>query len=93
MLEYNLFLNKEKTFILPHYPSNNYIQLKNYIILHSKNCINLNICFCKNKIKNNTSIKYLGLIMNSNLKWIDHINSLVTKLRKLSYAFKQLSLY
>jgi RNA polymerase-interacting CarD/CdnL/TRCF family regulator len=28
--------------------------------------------------------------MSYNLKWIEHINNLTTKIRKLSYAFKQL---
>lgn len=86
----NLFLNISKTLILPRYLFKNELQLKNHIILHLSNCINLNSCTCNYKPKICTFTKYLDIIMNSNLKWINHINALATKLRKLSYAFKQL---
>jgi len=88
LLENSLFLNIVKTFILFYCLSNNKLQLKKHIVLHSRNCINW--CTCDHKLKICIFTKYLGIIMSSNLKWIDYINFLATKLRKLSYAFKQL---
>lgn len=85
-----MFLSIEKTFIIPHYVSKYEFLPKNHIILHSKNCTNSNACTCNHhKLKICSSTKYLGIIMNSDLKWIDHKNTLITKLKKLTYAFKQ----
>lgn len=59
--------------------------------IHSYQCLldNKVNCQCINSILATNSIKYLGIIMDKNLKWCEHIDQLNKKLRKLiSYFYK-----
>jgi len=56
-------------------------------------CVNGNSCNNVNKcivIKEVTSIRYLGLIFDKNLRWNLHIQNLVGKLRSITYRFYKL---
>ena len=57
------------------------------MILHqSKNCfwknIDLNVKIGKTDIKKSNSYMYLGININRNLDWSEHINTIKTKLQK-----------
>lgn len=41
-------------------------------------------------IRETNEIKYLGIIIDNNLKWVNHVNYLTKKIRKLIYKFYQL---
>lgn len=53
---------------------------------HSSECQNLYMCSCP-KLQLTTSIKYLGLTVDNNLKWKSHINNVTRKLRYILYKF------
>ena len=57
--------------------------------LHGKGCISN--CKCP-VIERVTFIKYLGVMLDDKFKWTEHANYLRSKLRKLIYAFRNLSL-
>lgn len=60
--------------------------------IHKYSCLlknNAN-CQCKEKLEQTSYTKYLGLYIDSNLKWNIHIENLNTKIRKLTYKFYQL---
>jgi len=40
------------------------------------------------KLSKHTSVKYLGLIIDQNLKWNIHIENLINKFRQLTYFFR-----
>ena len=48
-----------------------------------------NICNCS-KITRSDSIKYLGVLIDENLSWKNHIRALTSRIRKHAYIFKQL---
>lgn len=84
-----LTLNVSKTKCLP-------ISLRNAggymkeMKLHACDNINNQTCSC-HVIEYVSSYKYLGVIFDSKLTWKEHITSTNNRLRKLVYAFKQLS--
>ena len=43
---------------------------------------NLNFCISSEKIKLFRTVKYLGVILNENLLWQDHLNTLIPKLSR-----------
>lgn len=59
------------------------------LIYHSDTCPMNPSCRCK-ILENVNSIKYLGVLIDSNLKWKSHIASVVKKLRFLLFRFKHL---
>jgi hypothetical protein len=52
------------------------------------NNINLSINYNNNHISNTQSIKFLGLILDTNVTWRNHIDYLHTKLGSASYAIR-----
>lgn len=59
------------------------------IILHDSDCQNTP-CRCNKKIERQTKVKYLGVILDENLKWNHHVEYISTRIRKLIYKFYQL---
>lgn len=60
--------------------------------IHSYNCI-LNekrLCQCNEQIFTTNSIKYLGITLDKNLKYTEHMSILNKKIRKLTYKFYQI---
>lgn len=60
--------------------------LKNEIIIHKKFNCNTITCTCPNLIKH-PFIKYLGITIDQHLKWNNHIEYIIVKLRQLTYFF------
>src|SRR3978361_472795 len=60
--------------------------------LHKYNCIlkQDESCHCNEVLHSQTSVKYLGVIIDNNLKFTDHISNLNKKLMKLNYKFYQI---
>jgi hypothetical protein len=56
-------------------------------ILLYKNCETLNVKIHKDSIKQVNSQKFLGITVDKNLKWDDHIDALVSKLSSACYAY------
>jgi len=52
----------------------------------SKNC---NPLYCRH-IKEIPNIRYLGVVIDNNLRWNLHINNVVVKLRSILYTFVKL---
>ena len=58
--------------------------------IHNHDCdLNQN-CICNNLIKRVTYIKYLGVLIDQNFTWKEHISYVTTKIRKLIYKFYEL---
>lgn len=67
-------------------PNINTLQLHNYECLVN-NKLN---CTCISKLNSTKHIKYLGIIIDNNLKWSEHIEALNNKIRKLIWKFYHL---
>jgi hypothetical protein len=74
--------NTKKTTITPYYYKKSSSQ-KFSVFWHLPNCKQTN-CNCE-KIEITPLIKYLGVLLNSNLNWEEHSLYLQAKLRKLNY--------
>ena len=61
----------------------------NYNLKIHNNCMYSFICNCP-KLCQSKYVKYLGILIDQNLKWNTHINCLCLKLRKIMYKFVQL---
>jgi len=61
----------------------------NNILIHTCGNINSNTCKCLEIIRV-TRIKYLGVIIDSNLRWNIHIN-IVMRLRSVVFKFYKLN--
>ncbi|KAJ8734468.1 hypothetical protein PYW08_013718 [Mythimna loreyi] len=61
----------------------------NSTIIQSHNCNNTNSCHC-NPITRVKSIKYLGVIVDQNLSWKEHVMKVGNRARKLIYIFKSI---
>lgn len=83
-----LSLNLNKTHFVPFASYQNHLPNYNEIVLHDSryNTELINDII----IKNSNNAKYLGIIVDSNLKWNYHINSLIKRLRKYIYVFRQI---
>lgn len=64
-------------------PNNGLIELKHHKCKNIQNCD----CYC---LSNTSSIRYLGVIINSQLTWKEHILSVTNRVRKLFYVFKNI---
>lgn len=85
-----LTLNVEKTnFITFTIQSNDKPDPSLRIVCHSCPNANDTICQCPN-LKNTESTKYLGVIIDRNLKFSDHLNLLTARVRRLMVIFKAL---
>lgn len=61
------------------------------LTFHEVQCDRLeDLCSCTNKINSSKTANYLGIIIDSNLKWTYHIEKLCSKIRSLLYKFRQL---
>ena len=60
------------------------------ITVHKHSCQEQAQCSCNLKIKKVNEIKYLGIIIDSHLKWHKHVEYISNKIRKLIYKFYQL---
>lgn len=60
--------------------------------LHTYRCISKQKrdCICAMKLLQTKTIKYLGIIIDQNLKWTDHIQQLNNKMHKLVWKFYHL---
>lgn len=56
---------------------------------HNWNCFDFSNCNCF-KLTRTNSIKYLGVEIDQNLNWKQHINNLKTRIRKLIPVFKKI---
>lgn len=86
-----LTLNCEKTIYIPFYNTKKAAPLTNLNIrFHNNNC---NPILCSNcvEMKSGNTVKYLGITIDSQLKWTNHVEKLVNKLRYLTYIFKRLN--
>lgn len=63
--------------------------------IHCLNCAiyHSNMCDCQMKIDRIKAIKYLGVHVDSNLRWECQAHELTKRLRKIIYAFKQIKRY
>lgn len=89
-----LTLNENKTYFLYFALHKNSLPNIKKLTIHNSNCLNkslpINDCTCNTYIKNCDSIKYLGVVLDSSLKWDKQITQLCSKIRKLIYKFIQL---
>lgn len=86
-----LTLNCEKTIYIPFYNTKRAAPLTHLNIrFHNNTC---NPVSCSNCVEMNSgnTVKYLGIIIDSQLKWTNHVEKLVNKLRYLIYIFKRLN--
>ena len=62
----------------------------NYVHFGTKRnmIINLKIGFNNNLIANSASTKFLGMTMNNNLNWNNHVDSITKKLSKACYMLR-----
>lgn len=87
-LDMNLLsLNIQKTHYLCFSPNSQGQPDNQYLAIHS--CLAAENCQCQ-QITRQTSIKYLGVIIDSMLRWDLHIKGLCQRIRKTFYIFKRL---
>ena len=85
----SLTLNASKTKFLPFYLKHPSSFPSFDILAHSCDKRGINNCNCP-KIEKTDCIKYLGVFIDSNLNFSEHIKITTQKIRKLTYVFKQL---
>ena len=86
-----LTLNVEKTKVLK-FSLRNALHLSinsNSIIAHSHLCNRLTLCNCPS-LELTSTIKYLGVIIDSRLNFAPHIDLVSSRVRKLIYIFKNI---
>lgn len=90
-LDFNLLtLNIKKTKYITFSIRKNLQPDQNFALkAHSLDCDNFNICQCPFLTSTN-SIKYLGIEIDNNLNWQQHLSNLKTKIRKLTPIFKRI---
>lgn len=82
-----LTLNVSKTKCIPFSIKSNSSVPENYFI-KAHNCSHISNCNCYS-LTIASSIKYLGIALDKNLNWKEHINNLKSRLRKLIPVFKK----
>ena len=85
---YKLQLNISKTKAIAFTASNKSISTLN-IKIHKNSCVS-NSCTCET-VQQVDSIKYLGIIIDGQLKWKQHIEYVKTKISRLQYGFRVIS--
>lgn len=63
---------------------------KNYLLVHSQNCLVNNICQNCPKINRISYAKYLGINVDQHLRWKEHIDLVKKKIRSMFHKFYQL---
>jgi Reverse transcriptase (RNA-dependent DNA polymerase) len=85
-----LTLNKSKTKYIPYAITSRTVPSPDKILkLHINNCNLQSKCTCY-EIQSVESIKYLGIIIDKNLKWDEHITSTIKKIRNILFVFYRL---
>lgn len=85
-----LTLNLEKTKFITFAPSIASQPVSPFhLTAHNCHCIATDNCSC-NVVMQTNIIKYLGVIIDSSMRWQEHISSLVSRVRKLIFVFKNL---
>lgn len=82
-----LTLNQDKTKFITFTINSRTQPPPNSIIIQTHNCKNSSICHC-NPITRTNSIRYLGVIVDQNLNWKEHVMKVSNRVRKLIYIFK-----
>ena len=59
---------------------------KTYYMTFKSDITDLNLTINNVQIKKTMSFKYLGLIIDSNLKWNEHVSFVLSKIRSTSFA-------
>jgi len=91
LTENNLFLNLEKTCLVPHALIDNRLPTETKIKIHNDTCTQLeNNCSCES-INIEYNFKYLGIEISSNMRWKTQIEQLRKKLRKMMYILRNLN--
>jgi len=84
-----LSLNHEKTFFITFSATAADQPIKDSMTIHTVTCQNYQLCNC-HIIKRVNKLKYLGVMVDCNLRWDEHITYLAKKVRVMFYKFYQL---
>lgn len=86
-----LSLNTEKTKYITFSITNTYRRNEFQLFAHTKLCLttDLGSCDCKS-LKSTITIKYLGIVIDNNLNFKQHIVTLSKRIRKTFFIFKKL---
>lgn len=84
-----LTINYDKTYFVPFTSYINKLPTEDFILIHEVNCSPVT-CNCTTVINKASSVKYLGIHIDSHLRWDIHINIIIKKLRRYIYLFKNL---
>lgn len=87
--ENKLTVNYTKTYCLTFGCYTDSVPQWRNITIHMGNCDGKNCASCKT-IERTSSVKYLGITIDQHLRWSEHVDNLVRRLRYLTYAFKRL---
>lgn len=60
------------------------------LTIHNETCLSTRNCKCDARVEKVTSTKYLGLVLDENLKWKLHIEHIVKRLSGMMYKFYEL---
>ena len=85
-----LSLNIEKTKFVSFSLSNCTLPGFQFIKLHNNNCKLELECACDKFIERKSCIKYLGVYIDEQLSWKEHIKYVTNKIRKVIYKFREL---
>lgn len=85
-----LTMNFKKTSFIPFASYKTHLPSFNQLIVHTNICTQKITCNCTLKINRAKNIKYLGVILDTNMRWDYHIMFLVKRLRGFIYIFKQI---
>lgn len=58
--------------------------------IHDSDCSLVQACTCSNYIERKTSLKYLGIYLDQNFTWKEHLAYVTSKARKLIFKFYEL---
>lgn len=86
-----LTLNLSKTNYLPISCNKRNLPHYNYILIHDSNCDNNNTCTCNSKVMSQNNVKYLGIYIDSHLRWETQTSNLIKKLRSIIYYLKRVN--
>lgn len=86
-----LSLNVEKTKFMSFALSSRSLPNNQNLKLHNSDCnLNKRTCKCSESIERKSSLKYLGILIDENFTWKEHINYVTSKIRKLIFKFYEL---
>lgn len=85
-----LSLNIEKTKFMTFSLSSRNLPNLELLMIHEQTCKMDLQCRCDKSIERTASLKYLGVILDENLTWKEHLKYVTTKIRKLIHKFYEL---